>query len=63
MAWLGVRLDPIANAANATCISAPDSEIEVRVIAADEEAMIARHTRAIITGEGPPSQNISKRIT
>ena len=63
LAWLGVRLDPIANAANATCISAPDSEIEVRVIAADEEAMIARHTRAIITGEGPPSQNISKRIT
>ena len=48
LAWLGVRLDAAANAANAACISAPDSEIEVRVIATDEEATIARHTRALV---------------
>ena len=48
LAWLGVRLDAVANAANAACISSPDSEIEVRVIATDEEATIARHTLAIV---------------
>ena len=48
LAWLGVQIDPIANDANAACISTPDSNIEVRVIATDEEAMIARHARAVI---------------
>jgi acetate kinase len=46
--WLGVRLDPVANAASAALISTPDSPVEVRVIATDEEAMIARHTRAVL---------------
>jgi acetate kinase len=48
LAWLGVQLDPVANDANAAWISTPDSKIEVRVIATDEEAMIARHARAVI---------------
>ena len=48
LAWLGLRLDETANAAGAGLISAVDSAIEVRVIPADEEAMIARHTRAIL---------------
>ena len=43
--WLGLRLDKAANAAGATRISAPDSAVEVLVIATDEEAMIARHTQ------------------
>jgi acetate kinase len=47
LAWLGLTLDTAANTANAACISTPDSRVEVRVIATDEEAMIARHTRAI----------------
>jgi acetate kinase len=47
LAWLGVRLDAAANAANAICISTPDSRVAVHVIATDEEAMIARHTQAI----------------
>jgi len=47
LAWLGLRLDAAANAANANCISTPDSRIKVHVIATDEEAMIARHTQAI----------------
>jgi acetate kinase len=48
LGWLGVCLDSAANAANAACISSPDSKVEVRVIATDEEAMIARHTQATI---------------
>jgi acetate kinase len=48
--WLGVRLDPVANAAGADRISAPDSAIDVRVIATNEEAMIARHTLTAILG-------------
>jgi acetate kinase len=48
LAWLGLRLNDAANAAGADPISTPDSAIEVRVIATDEEAMIAHHTRALI---------------
>ena len=44
LSWLGVRLDAAANAANADRISSTDSKVEVRVIATDEEATIARHT-------------------
>ena len=47
LVWLGVRVDAAANAAGADCIHAADSMIEIRVIATDEEAMIARHTRNI----------------
>jgi acetate kinase len=47
LAWLGVRLDASANAANARRIGALESPIDVRVIATDEEAMIARHTLAV----------------
>ena len=48
LVWLGARLDSAANAANAACISAPESKVEIRVIATDEEAMIARHTQTTI---------------
>jgi acetate kinase len=48
LAWLGVGLDPAANAAGAGLISTADSRVEIRVIPTDEEAMIARHTRAIL---------------
>ncbi len=43
LAWLGLTLDPAANQAGRDRISGPDSAIDVRVIATDEEAMIARH--------------------
>jgi acetate kinase len=52
LAWLGLRLDDAANAANAARISTPGSAIEVRVIPTDEEAMIAHHTRATIMAPG-----------
>lgn len=44
LAWLGVALDPAANARHADRISARDAPVEVRVIPTDEEAMIVRHT-------------------
>ncbi|MEO6339673.1 MAG: acetate/propionate family kinase [Caulobacteraceae bacterium] len=40
--WLGVGLDPAANLANAAQISRPDSTVKVRVIATDEQVVIAR---------------------
>jgi acetate kinase len=48
LSWLGLRIDETANAASAGRISAPDSKVEVRVIATNEELMIARHTQAEI---------------
>jgi acetate kinase len=48
LGWLGVTLDPAANLVNAAIISAPGSAIDVRVMPTNEEAMIARHTRATI---------------
>jgi acetate kinase len=48
LCWLGLRLDAQANLANEPCISLPDSAIDLRVIATNEEAMIARHTETMI---------------
>jgi acetate kinase len=48
LAWLGLRLDEAANTANASRISTPSSPVEVRVIATDEDAMIARHARDVL---------------
>ncbi len=56
LAWLGVRLDDAANAAGAGLVSLPDSPVEVRVIPTDEEAMIARHTRAAVTAAAGQEQ-------
>lgn len=44
LGWLGLAIDPQANAAHAPVISTPDSAIRVRVIPTDEERMIALHT-------------------
>lgn len=48
--WLGVSLDVAANARSDPRISAADSRVSVWVIPTDEEAMIARHTLAIVRG-------------
>ena len=52
LAWLGIRVDDAANARNAALISTPDSRVQVRVIATDEEAMIASHTRTLDVNAG-----------
>jgi acetate kinase len=51
--WLGLRLDPDANLAGAPRISTARSRIDVRVMATDEEAMIAHYVRSIIQGDPP----------
>jgi acetate kinase len=43
-AWLGVDIDEAANAAGRGCISTGASRVAVRVVATNEELMIARHT-------------------
>jgi len=50
LAYLGVMLDPAANAAHAPAISAPGGACSVRVVATDEERMIARHTGRLLSG-------------
>lgn len=47
-AWLGVALDPAANAAGGPRISAASSKVTAWVIPTNEELMIARHTRHAI---------------
>jgi acetate kinase len=47
--WLGVELDEIANAAPGRRISTPGSRVSAWVVPTNEEAMIARHTRRLVT--------------
>jgi acetate kinase len=48
LAWLGVVLDPAANAAGKSLISRPESKVAVLVVPTDEEQMIAQHTLAFL---------------
>lgn len=52
LAWLGLQLDPRANAGHGPLISTSDSRVRVWVIPTDEELMIARHTLALLRGPG-----------
>jgi acetate kinase len=47
-AWLGVQLDEVANARGGPRITRMTSRTSAWVIPADEEAMIARHTRRVV---------------
>jgi acetate kinase len=48
--WLGLQLDPEANAGGQSKISTADSRVSAWAIPTDEELMIATHTRAILSG-------------
>ena len=48
-AWLGVALDPVANVAGGPRISTADSRVPAWVIPTNEERMIARQTRTLVT--------------
>lgn len=50
LAWMGIHLDPDLNTSNAACISQPDSPVQVRVIATNEELVIARQTLHCLQG-------------
>lgn len=60
-AWLGVELDPAANAAHGPRITRPGSRVAAYVIPTDENRMIARHTRAVIAGGGGDMQGAGMR--
>jgi len=47
-AWLGVEIDPKANASGGPRISVENARVSAWVIPTDEERMIARHTRRLL---------------
>ncbi|GMB79387.1 acetate/propionate family kinase [Shinella zoogloeoides] len=50
--WLGLDLDPVANAANATLISTAESRTAGFVIPTDEEQVIAKETVSLLGSAG-----------
>jgi acetate kinase len=58
LAWLGISIDPEANAKHARLISRPESRVAVYVLPTDEELMIARHTLSLLSkrSAGSPMQ-------
>jgi acetate kinase len=56
LAWLGVSLDPAANAENRMVITRLESRVPVYVVPTDEELMIARHTVALLAQRSNPSR-------
>jgi acetate kinase len=51
LSWLGLDLDPAANADGGPRISRPASQVACYVIPTDEELMIARHTLHVLRGQ------------
>ena len=47
--FLGIELDPDRNAVHAPVISRPGARVTVRVMRTDEDLMIARHTRRLVS--------------
>jgi len=47
--WLGLTLDPAANAVGGPVISSDASRIPILVLPTNEELMIARHTQALLS--------------
>ena len=57
MEFLGIRLDPVRNDANAPIISREGSGATVRVMKTNEELMIARHTYELLHGKTTPERD------
>ncbi|HEY6004877.1 MAG TPA: phosphoketolase [Anaeromyxobacter sp.] len=55
-AWLGVELDPAANAAGGPRITTERSRVSAWVIRTDEELTIARHARALLARDDAAGQ-------
>lgn len=49
--WMGITLEPDANAGAETLISAPDSEVAVAIVPSDEERIIAREALEVLAAE------------
>lgn len=50
LTWLGLEIDPNANAENERCISARSSAVKVQVIPANEERCVAHAVRRVLAG-------------
>ena len=50
LAWLGVRIDAVANNDTRERINGRDSAVDVLVIPTNEELTIARHCAAVLRG-------------
>ena len=61
--WLGLHIDPDANAASRTVLHTSASTVHVLVIPTNEELMIARHTRAVLAGRTAEWGGGGSRIT
>ncbi|MGZ5106584.1 MAG: acetate/propionate family kinase, partial [Usitatibacter sp.] len=48
LAWLGLALDPLANASHGPRITQAGSRVSAWVFPADEEGVIARHTARLL---------------
>jgi acetate kinase len=57
LGWLGAVLDPAANAAENSLISAPQSKVALYVVPTDEELMIARHTLSLVATRASPAMS------
>ncbi|MGA2895524.1 MAG: acetate/propionate family kinase [Xanthobacteraceae bacterium] len=53
LAWLGANFDPSANAAGNSLISQPSSPVRLYIVPTDEELMIARHTKSLLSRPSP----------
>jgi len=51
-AWLGIACDRAANERGGPCLSRPGSKASAWVIPTDEDLMIARHSLAVVQGQG-----------
>jgi acetate kinase len=52
LAFIGIALDSDRNAGHEPVVSDEGSPVRVRILATDENLMIARHTRRLTAGEG-----------
>ncbi len=54
LSWLGLELDPEANAAHAMALHAPGSALPVWIVPAQEERAIAADAQAVMAREARP---------
>ena len=61
--WLGVELDPSANAAGGPRITTTDSRVSAWVIPTDEDLMIARHAVRLLAADKTFSPSMKANVT
>jgi acetate kinase len=61
--WLGVELDPSANATGGPRITTTDSRVSAWVIPTDEDLMIARHAVRLLAADKTFSPSMKANVT